>query len=631
MKKNTVVGWVLIAAIMIGFMLFQSKQMEKQRATQLAEKHKRDSIELVQLEARRVQDSINKVRRDSLIAVGALKEDEAVTEAAPVQTAAYKDSLLLKASEAAEAQLITLENEKLAITLTTKGAQPYSAHVKDYTNYDKSDLYIFNCADNPNACTYNVAIYVNELVNTKDFNFQVQAVTDSSVVMHLPFAGGGYIEQTYTLKKDSYLVDNTLSFVNLDIPKNVFSYDVDWNVVIPRMEKGYRNEMQYSLAAYRLDGDDDPEEFAKGRNGNVSVNSKISWLAYHQQFFSAIFRAKNNFDALQSAVAYVPETEPGHNLMACGARFKKEFNLNSEERVYEHEFYFGPNSYNGLRTLDQKYEKTIPLGGSIIGLFTRYVIIPVFDFLNGFNLNFGIIILLMTIFIKIVVFPLSYKSFSSSAKMAILKPEVEKINAKYPKQEDAMKRQQATMALYKRAGASMMGGCLPMLLQFPILWAMFRFFPASIELRQQPFLWAEDLSAYDSVVNFGTSIPLIGDHLSLFALLMAVSMFFYTKITQTQMSSSDPNGKMMRFMTMYFMPIMMFVICNSLSSGLSYYYLLSNIITMITTWIIRKYVVKPEDVYARLRATEGKPMPKSKWQQKLEEAQKMQQMRNARR
>ena len=629
MKKNTVVGWVLIAAIMIGFMLFQSKQMEKQHAAQVAEKHRRDSIELVQREAQRIQDSIAQAKKDSLVAAGVISPEVEVTpeEVAPV-AAAYQDSLLLKASEAAEAQLVTLENEKIAVTLTTKGGQPYAARVKDYTNYDKSDLYIFNCEANPNASTYNIAIYVNELVNTKDFNFQIAEQTDSSVVMRLPFANGGYIEQSYSIGKDSYLVDNTLKFVGLDIPKNVFSYDVDWNVIIPRMEKGYRNEMQYSLAAYRLDGDDDPEEFAKGRNGNVSVNSKISWLAYHQQFFSAILRAKDNFDALQSAVAFVPENEPGHNLMACGARFKKELDLKAEgDMVYENEFYFGPNSYNGLRALGQKYEKTIPLGGSIIGLFTRYVIIPVFDFLNGFNLNFGIIILLMTIFIKIVVFPLSYKSFSSSAKMQILKPEVEKINAKYPKPEDAMKKQQATMALYKRAGASMMGGCLPMLLQFPILWAMFRFFPASIELRQQPFLWAEDLSAYDSVINFGTGIPLIGDHLSLFALLMAVSMFFYTKITQSSMAGNDANGKMMRFMTVYFMPIMMFVICNSLSSGLSYYYLLSNIITMITTWYIRKYVVKPEDVYARLRATEGKPMPKSKWQQRLEQAQKMQQQR----
>ncbi|MBQ2091505.1 MAG: membrane protein insertase YidC [Bacteroidales bacterium] len=627
MKKNTVIGWVLIAAIMVGFMVFQSKQMEKQRAFQM----QRDSVARAEFKQRMIADSIAQAERDSLIAAGVITP-ETETVADSVAGPAYQDSLLLQAaSEEAEATLVTLQNDKLELILTTKGAQPYSAQVKDYKNYGGSDLYLFNSAATANASTYNVAIYVNELVNTKDFNFQVAEQTDSSVVMRLPFAGGGYIEQAYKLHKDSYVVDNKLSFVGLNIPKNVFSYDVDWNVIVPRMEKGYRNEMQYSLAAYRLAGDDDPEEFAKGRNGGVSVNSKISWLAYHQQFFSAIFRAKDNFDALQTMINYVPENEPGNNLMACGARFKKEIDQSQADKVFEHEFYFGPNSYKGLKALDQKYEKTIPLGGSIIGLFTRYVIIPVFDFLNGFNLNFGIIILLMTIFIKIVVFPLSYKSFVSSAKMAILRPEVEKINAKYPKQEDAMKKQQATMALYKRAGASMMGGCLPMLLQFPILWAMFRFFPASIELRQQPFLWAEDLSAYDSVVNFGGGIPLIGDHLSLFALLMAVSMFFYTKFTQTQMAGNDANGKMMRFMTLYFMPIMMFVICNSLSSGLSYYYLLSNIITMITTWYIRKFVVKPEDVYARLKATEGKPMPKSKWQQRLEEAQKMQQQRNARR
>lgn len=627
MKKNTVIGWVLIAAIMVGFMVFQSKQMEKQRAFQM----QRDSVARAEFKQRMIADSIAQAERDSLIAAGVITpETETVADA--VAGPAYQDSLLLQAaSEEAEATLVTLQNDKLELILTTKGAQPYSAQVKDYKNYGGSDLYLFNSAATANASTYNVAIYVNELVNTKDFNFQVAEQTDSSVVMRLPFAGGGYIEQAYKLHKDSYVVDNKLSFVGLNIPKNVFSYDVDWNVIVPRMEKGYRNEMQYSLAAYRLAGDDDPEEFAKGRNGGVSVNSKISWLAYHQQFFSAIFRAKDNFDALQTMINYVPENEPGNNLMACGARFKKEIDQSQADKVFEHEFYFGPNSYKGLKALDQKYEKTIPLGGSIIGLFTRYVIIPVFDFLNGFNLTFGIIILLMTIFIKIVVFPLSYKSFVSSAKMAILRPEVEKINAKYPKQEDAMKKQQATMALYKRAGASMMGGCLPMLLQFPILWAMFRFFPASIELRQQPFLWAEDLSAYDSVVSFGGGIPLIGDHLSLFALLMAVSMFFYTKFTQTQMAGNDANGKMMRFMTLYFMPIMMFVICNSLSSGLSYYYLLSNIITMITTWYIRKFVVKPEDVYARLKATEGKPMPKSKWQQRLEEAQKMQQQRNARR
>ena len=208
--------------------------------------------------------------------------------------------------------------------------------------------------------------------------------------------------------------------------------------------------------------------------------------------------------------------------------------------------------------------------------------------------------------------------------MQVLKPEIEKINAKYPKQEDAMKKQQETMALYKKAGVSPMGGCLPMLLQMPILWAMFRFFPASIELRQQPFLWAEDLSAYDDLISWGTSI-LGMDHISLFALLMAVSMFFYSKIMQQQTAGNDPNAKMMQAMSLYMMPIMMFFICNNLSAALSYYYLLSNLFMMLQNWILRKFFVHPEEIQAKLKAAEGKPAPKSKWQQRLEEAQKMQQ------
>ena len=260
-----------------------------------------------------------------------------------------------------------------------------------------------------------------------------------------------------------------------------------------------------------------------------------------------------------------------------------------------------------------------------MGWFTRYAIIPMFNFFSRFISNFGLIILLMTLVIKIVVFPLTYKSFSSSAKMQVLKPEIEKINAKYPKQEDAMKKQQATMDLYKRAGVNTLGGCLPTLLTFPILWAMFRFFPASIELRQQPFLWCDDLSAYDSILDYGTKLPILGDHLSLFALLMAVVMWVYSKITTAnQTASNDPTASSMKFMTLWMMPIMMFFICNNLSAALSYYYLLSQLIAIIQTLVIKKFFVHPEKIMARLKATEGKPLPKSKWQQRLEAAQKMQ-------
>ena len=298
--------------------------------------------------------------------------------------------------------------------------------------------------------------------------------------------------------------------------------------------------------------------------------------------------------------------------------------MKAGDKVIPFDFYFGPNHYHTLKSYDRKYEKIIPLGGWLVGWISRFIIIPCFDLLGRFISNYGLIILIMTVLLKIVISPLTIKSYMSSAKMSALKPEMDKINEKYPKQEDAMKKQQATMELYQRAGVKPLGGCLPMLLQFPILWAMFRFFPASIELRQKSFLWADDLSAYDSIWDFGFNIPLFGDHLSLFALLMAVSMFLYSKMTSSQMSN-DPQMASMKFMSVWLMPIMMLFICNNLSSGLSYYYFISNLLTMLQTFIIKKWVVKPEKILAQVQASKGKPLPKSKWQQRLEEAQKMQQ------
>ncbi len=403
------------------------------------------------------------------------------------------------------------------------------------------------------------------------------------------------------------------------IPRNVSVLDIDYSVTLPRMEKGYKNEVQYSKLDYYFTGDKKPSEIGRGRSASKRIDNKIAWFSFHQQFFSAIVRSPQEFTSGDLSVDFLPDDDPDHNLMACEAKMRAEFK-SGVDQVIPFEFYFGPNHYRTLQSYGQKYEKTIPLGGWLVGWFTRFVIIPLFDFLHRYIANFGIIILLMTIFIKIVVSPLTFKSYSSSAKMQAIKPEIDKLNEKYPKQEDAMKKQQAQMELYKRAGISPMGGCLPMLLQFPILWAMFRFFPASIELRQQSFLWADDLSAYDSFIDFGSRIPLIGDHLSLFALLMAVSMFFYSKMNSAQMSS-DPNMAGMKFMSVWMMPVMMFFICNSLSAGLSYYYLLSNLITMLETWVIKKWFVHPEEIMAKLKASAGKPLPKSKWQQRLEMAQ----------
>lgn len=617
MNKNTIVGFVLIGVILFGFTWFQSKQYEKQVAYQ------------AQLDSIARAERLEQYRADSIAgrlpvadtSAGESFQTASAVAAAPVSI--YKDSLLEVAHNAAE-HFYKIENDKIAVEFAARGAQPYSVRVKDYKTYDSTDLYLFK----PGESEMGVGIYAGENINTKDFVFQLAEKTDTSVVMRLPFRNGGYIQQKYTLKQGSYVVSNVMSFVGMDgiIPRNVAYYDFDWDVTIPRMEKGYKNEVQYSKVDYYYGGDKKPEEFGRGRNMDKRIENRVEWFAFQQQFFSAIMRPVNQFTSGELAINFVSEEDLSHNLMTCVAKMRGDFRIADNVEI-NNEFYFGPNHYKTLKSYGQKYEKIIPLGGWMVGWFTKWVIIPLFDFLHKFISNFGIIILLMTLFIKIVVLPFAYKSYSSSAKMQALKPEMDKLNAKYPKQEDALKKQQATMDLYKRAGVNPMGGCLPMLLQLPILWAMFRFFPASIELRQQSFLWADDLSAYDTIplLDFGTRIPLLGDHISLFALLMAVSMFFYSKITtQGQMSSNDPNTATMRFMSVWMMPIMMFFICNSLSAGLTYYYLLSNLITMLETWIIKKFFVRPEDVLAKLKATENKPMPKSKWQQRLEEAQKMQ-------
>ena len=615
MDKNSIIGFVLIALIMMGFFGYQSRQSKKQQEYQA----QLDSIAAAEAYAQYQLDSAWRAEHPQEASVADSVSQASAAPVAPV----YSDSLLNLAARAEE-QLITLSNEKLEIVFTTKGAQPYSVLVKDYLTYGKEPLYLLQAGKTELGYT----VYAPSAIDTRKFVFQYvpEASSGNTAVMRLPLQDGGYIEQTYTLLEDSYSVNETLSLVNMNFQRNSGSIDINFNATLPRMEKGYKNETQYSRLNYYFPDDNKPANIGNGRKGNKRFSNNIEWFAFQQQFFSAIMRAPQNFSFGDFAIDFVPKEDPSHDLMTCNASMRASISqTRGAERIdVPFEFYFGPNNYRGLKAYNHSYEKVIPLGGKIIGVFTKYVIIPLFDWLHKYFASFGIIILLMTIFIKIVVLPFAYKTYSSSAKMQALKPFMEKINAKYPKQEDAMKKQQETMALYKKAGVSPMGGCLPMLLQMPILWAMFRFFPASIELRQQPFLWAEDLSAYDDVISWNFSI-LGMDHISLFALLMAVSMFFYSKIMQSQTTASnDPNAKMMNAMSLYMMPIMMFFICNSLSSGLSYYYLLSNLITMLETWIIRKWVVNPEEVVAKVKAAENKPVPKSKWQQRLEEAQKMQ-------
>ena len=597
----------MIFAIMMGFSWYQARQRNKQLEAQ----YQLDSIVRVEQMAAMAMDSMKRAQ-------GIVPENKVDVMTMP----AYKDSLLTEARLASES-FHKLSNDKVEVEFTTRGAQPYSVKINDYMTYDSTALYLIE----KGASQYGISLYAGENINTKDFVFQVVEHTDSTIVMQLPFAGGGYIQQRFFLPADSYMMQNELSLVNMDgvIPRNVSMLDIDWSVVIPRLEKGYKNEKQYSNLDYYFTGDKKPENMGRGRDGNERIDTKLKWFAFQQQFFSAIMTAKNEFASADLSLKFFSENEYKNEgkLMACSAKLRSDFQAGSSNVTIPYEFYFGPNDYRTLKSYDENYERIIPLGGWMVAWFSRFVIIPCFDLLGKFIHNYGLVILLMTILIKLLISPLTIKSYKSSAKMQVIKPEIDKLNAKYPNEKDAMKKQQAMMELYQKAGISPMGGCLPMLLQMPILFAMFRFFPASIELRQQKFLWADDLSAYDSIWDFGVNVPLLGDHLSLFALLMALTMFFYSKMTASQMSD-DPNMAGMKFMSLYLMPIMMFFICNNLSAALSYYYLLSNIITMGMTWYIRKFVVTEEKVRADMMLKASQPKKKSKWQQRLEEAQRMQ-------
>ena len=608
MNKSNIVGFVLIGLVLFGFSWYQRKQYDEQMEAQA----QLDSIARVEQMAAMALDSAKR-------AAGIVADGE-TTGVKVMNMPAYKDSLLTEA-RLAQPEIYKIENDKVALEFSTKGAQPYSVEIKDYYTYDSTALYLIK----PDMSQYNIGIYAGESINTKDLVFQLAEATDSSLVMRLPFAQGGYIEQRYWLEEGSYMLQNELAFVGMEnvIPRNVSMFDIDWSFVIPRLEKGYKNEKQYSKMNYYFSGDKKPEVIARGKDGAKRVDTRLKWFAFQQQFFSAIMTSASDFASADFNVRYFNEDDPSHNLMACSAKVRSEIRPGSDRVVVPFEFYFGPNDYRGLKAYGQKYEKIIPLGGWMVAWFSRLVIIPCFDFLGKFISNYGLVILIMTLLIKLLISPLTIKSYKSTAKMQVIKPEIDKLNAKYPNEKDAMKKQQAMMDLYQKAGISPMGGCLPMLLQMPILFAMFRFFPASIELRQQKFLWADDLSAYDSIWDFGANVPLLGDHLSLFALLMAVTMFFYSKMSSGQMSD-DPNMAGMKFMSVWMMSIMMFFICNNLSAALSYYYLLSNIITMGMTWYIRKFVVTEEKVRNDMMLNARKPKQKSKWQQRLEEAQKMQ-------
>ena len=604
-KRSSIIGFALIGVILLMFSWYNTKQAEKR-----------------QQEAVRVQDS--------LAAVTALQqESEADTAAVAEMLAeeaeeAYPEGWLAEASKAAT-EFYTLENDKVRIRISSKGAQPYEVLIKDYYTYDSAALVLVR----PDKSLFDLEFNTNQWLNTSDLNFSAVGATDSTLTLRLQFSDAAWVDAVYTLPADSYKLDYRLHFTGMNqvLDRRTGRMTLKWVLDVPRLEKGYQNERNYSGVAYKYLTNNEVKTLGKRRDtAEESFNSSIRWFGFQQQFFSAILVSEDGFPAGRLMNRFYPENEASGSLMQSGAEMTVALDTANPDFELPFSFYFGPNHFYTLKSYGEDFEKIIPLGGKVIGTISRYVIIPTFNWLSRFISSYGLIILILTIMIKLVISPLTWKSYASSAKMRVLKPEIDKINEKYPKQEDAMKKQQATMDLYRRAGVSMWGGCLPILLQFPILWAMFRFFPASIELRQQSFLWCHDLSAYDSILDLGFKIPLYGDHVSLFALLMGVSMWGYSKMTMSQQPSTQTMPGM-EFMQVWLMPIMMVFICNNLSAGLSYYYLLSNLITIGQNWVIRKWFVDEEKLYENLKkkANSKEPVKKSKFRQRLDEAYKAQQ------
>ena len=522
----------------------------------------------------------------------------------------------------------TLENNKIKLHINTKGGCIDYVDLKGYRTHDSLPLILWK--DHKSSMGLNFYAR-NKQINTADLIFvpntnqkELNAEgTEQVLTMRAYVDENKYLEFEYKLAPDSYTVDFNINTYNLNdvIASNTNFLTLYWGVDMPQLEKSRDFESRYTGVYYNF-SNNDVEHLSLTGDEKVDLPTSVKWIAYKQQFFSSILIANESFPNV--LVSTTNNTTPGF-LKTADAEISLPYSGKAIEK-YDMRFFFGPNSYPVLREYGKDIElpQLINLGWKWIAWFNRYVVIPIFNFLEAnVTLNYGLIIFLLTLIIKLVLFPLTYKSYMSQAKMRVLKPQIDEINKKIPA-DKAMERQQAVMKLYKKAGVNPMGGCLPMLLQMPILIALFYFFPGAIELRQKSFLWATDLASYDSIATLPFTIPFYGNHVSLFCLLMTITNILYMWYN----SKNQPQNDQMKGMQvmMYIMPIMFLFIFNSYSSGLSYYYFIATLITIVQTWAIRKFV-NDEKLLKQIELAKTKPVKKSKFQQKLEEMQRMQEQR----
>lgn len=643
MDKKTIIGLVLIFAVMTAWMyMIQPSEEEKAEI-----KRKQDSVLALQQKA---NEKAEKATTKTLTKSEELQQKIAVAkseDSTAVEAQKELDDYFGVFSKAAmnpQRQLF-VENDLLRVELNTLGGKIEQVYLSEYKTYHQDSVRFFTKGGNNYGLNLSLG---SRLLQTKDLNFEVfvnnKAYTndapikvsgqDSVVVSMRIYTNQidsvakdvSYLEYRYTIKGNDYRVGFDVVSHNLNnVITDKSNLEFVWDSKLRMKEKDGSVENKSSSIYYLLK---DEVEYLKenGVDDKKEENGiPIKWISYKQQFFSTALIATEGDGFISSTMQ--TQTEKGEKdnyLRTMSSNISIPYDHEKNHYEYDMEFFFGPNKYAIISDYDLQMEEIIPLGWGFFLLqwINRFVIIPVFDFLQSFGWSMGLIILILTILVKIVLFPLAYKQFASTAKMKVIAPEVQKINEKYPKQEQAMQKQQAVMNLYKRAGIKPMAGCLPMLIQFPILIAMFRFFPASIELRQQSFLWADDLSTYDSILNLPFNIPFYGNHVSLFCLLMTIAQLIYTHISMKQQAQQQTMPGM-KFM-MYFMPIMMLFIFNSFSAALNYYYFISLCFTFLQMFIIRK-TIDEKKVLQRLEANAKKPLKKSKWQQRIEALEKQNQ------
>ncbi|MBK7383863.1 MAG: membrane protein insertase YidC [Flavobacteriales bacterium] len=626
MDRNTVIGIVLIVAILFGYTMYtMPSKVERARA-----QHTADSLATVELDQRAA-----KAAEEAAVAASAgeppvpLPVTDSLISAAD---SALLDSLrstaleqkfgVFQTSAEGTAEEVILGNKRMEIRFSTLGARPVVMRLKEYQTYRKTPLLL---AD-PDSGTYELKFIAGTVdMSTEHLYFSVASKDSDEVVFQAATADPGkFLRITYTLDSLSYFMHMNAEFVGLKgvvDPRNVL---FRWELAGLNHEKHLPTERQKCGVYYKYQGKD-RNYLSETKAEDLKLEGRTNWVAFKQDFFTVAMVNDSGFSSNGSEIAIRPETDSTHTKHYSAKLFFDKGR--DDEPAVAMRFYLGPNHFGTLRRTEiPQFQRIIDLGWGIFGFMNQWLVIPIFNWLDGWGWNYGIIILVLTIVIKLLLMPLTYKNLVASTKMRVLKPEMDVITEKH-KDGDALKKQQATMDLYRKAGVNPASGCLPMLVQMPILYAMFRFFPASIELRQKSFLWADDLSSYDSIFSWTQQIPFIsstyGNHISLFTLLMAASTIVYSVINQKQMPTQQgmPSMKLM----IYLFPIMMLFFLNNFSAGLSYYYLLANVISILQMTVLKSWFVDEEKIRNKLLMNMKTPKKKSKWQQRLEDMQKQQQ------